>query len=97
MSPVPDDRPYLSAGQAARILGVSPKTLNRWADEGRIPCVVTGAGHRRFREEAIRAVAISMESDDSKQPDEASGTARPGPNDEPAPNGGPLPRGDGAN
>jgi excisionase family DNA binding protein len=39
----------LSLGQAARVLGVSPKTLSRWADEGRISCAVTLGGRRRFR------------------------------------------------
>jgi excisionase family DNA binding protein len=51
---------YLSPGQAARILGVSPKTVNRWANEGRIPCAVTLGGHRRFRVDVIRGVASSM-------------------------------------
>ena len=54
------DAAYLSPGQAARILGVSPKTVNRWANEGRIPCAVTLGGHRRFRADVIRAVATSM-------------------------------------
>jgi excisionase family DNA binding protein len=51
---------YLTTGQAARILGVSPKTVNRWANDGRIPCVVTLGGHRRFRADVIAAVAVSM-------------------------------------
>jgi excisionase family DNA binding protein len=42
------------------MLGVSPKTVNRWANEGRIPCAVTLGGHRRFRADVIRAVAASM-------------------------------------
>jgi len=42
------------------MLGVSPKTVNRWANEGRIPCAVTLGGHRRFRADDIRAVAASM-------------------------------------
>ena len=50
----------MSPGQAARMLGVSPKTVNRWANEGRIPCAVTLGGHRRFRVDVIRAVATSM-------------------------------------
>lgn len=42
------------------MLGVSPKTVNRWANEGRIPCAVTLGGHRRFRADVIRGVAASM-------------------------------------
>jgi excisionase family DNA binding protein len=51
---------YLTPSQAARILHVSPKTVDRWADQGRIPCVVTLGGHRRFSREAILAVAEQM-------------------------------------
>lgn len=50
----------LAPGQAARILGVSPKTVDRWANDGRIPCLVTLGGHRRFRADVIAAVAASM-------------------------------------
>lgn len=51
---------YLTPGQVARLLGVSPKTVNRWANERRIPCAVTLGGHRRFRADVIQAVAESM-------------------------------------
>lgn len=51
---------YLTPGQAARMLGVSPKTVNRWANDGRIPCATTLGGHRRFRIDVIRSVAASM-------------------------------------
>ena len=51
---------YLTPSQAARILHVSPKTVDRWADQGRIPCVVTLGGHRRFSREAIQAIADEM-------------------------------------
>jgi excisionase family DNA binding protein len=42
------------------MLGVSPKTVNRWATDGRIPCAMTLGGHRRFRIDVIRAVAVAM-------------------------------------
>ena len=51
---------FLTAGQAARILGVSPKTVDRWANQKRIPCAVTLGGHRRFRTADVSAVAVSM-------------------------------------
>lgn len=51
---------YLTPGQAASILGVSPKTINRWTKEGRLPCVTTLGGHRRFRADVIHAAAASM-------------------------------------
>lgn len=51
---------YLSAGQAAAILGVSPKTVSRWADMGLLPCIVTLGGHRRFDRGVIHGAAEQM-------------------------------------
>ena len=42
------DVEYLKAADAARILHVSPKTVSRWAKEGRLPYLSTLGGHRRF-------------------------------------------------
>jgi len=38
---------WLTMAQAADRLGVSPPTLRRWADQGRIPVRRTLGGHRR--------------------------------------------------
>lgn len=51
---------YLTPGQAAGILGVSPKTVSRWADAGLLRCVVTLGGHRRFEANVIHEVAAQM-------------------------------------
>jgi excisionase family DNA binding protein len=64
MAAGPAESPYLTPGQAARMLGVSPKTVNRWATDGRIPCAMTLGGHRRFRTDVIRSVAVSMGLED---------------------------------
>ena len=71
MTRVSADGPYLRPGGAARLLLVSPKTLTRWANEGRIPCSLTLGGHRRFRVDVIAAVAASMGLQE-RQPDEPS-------------------------
>lgn len=72
MAPDSANGSYLSPGQAARILGVSPKTLDRWANDGRIPCGVTLGGHRRFRADVIAAVAVSMGMQDDRETNELS-------------------------
>jgi excisionase family DNA binding protein len=57
--PVPDDD-YLTPSQVALILHVSPKTVDRWADQGRIGCIVTLGGHRRFPRREVVTVAEEM-------------------------------------
>lgn len=54
------DVEYLTPAQAARVLHVSSKTVDRWADQGRMPCVVTLGGHRRFSPRVVAAVAAEM-------------------------------------
>jgi len=39
---------WLKLSEAAKELNVHPTTLRRWADEGKIPFMVTPGGHRRF-------------------------------------------------
>jgi excisionase family DNA binding protein len=59
MDEEPDDS-YLTPAQAARLLHVSPRTIARWADQGRIPCLVTLGGHRRFPRGEVAAIAQQM-------------------------------------
>jgi excisionase family DNA binding protein len=42
------EQDWLTLSEAARLLGVHPTTLRRWADNGDIPVKVTPGGHRRF-------------------------------------------------
>jgi excisionase family DNA binding protein len=55
------DDVYIRTAEAAKILRVSPKTVSRWAKEGKIPHVLTLGGHRRFPAEAIQALARRLE------------------------------------
>ena len=48
-----EEHEYLTAGEVALLLHVSPKTVSRWAAQGRIPCLVTLGGHRRFRRDDV--------------------------------------------
>ena len=43
--------------EAASAVGVSPSTLRRWADEGKIPAERTAGGHRRFPLDAVRRLS----------------------------------------
>jgi excisionase family DNA binding protein len=48
--------PWLSLGQASRILGITPATLRRWADQGQVAAFVTPGGHRRFPRPVIEGL-----------------------------------------
>jgi excisionase family DNA binding protein len=44
----PDTPSYLKTAEVAAILHVSPKTVSRWAKEGKLPFLKTLGGHRRY-------------------------------------------------
>jgi excisionase family DNA binding protein len=53
-------RTWLTASQAAARLHVSPKTVSRWASEGRLQHRRTLGGHRRFDPELIDALVQAL-------------------------------------
>ncbi|HEX2193500.1 MAG TPA: helix-turn-helix domain-containing protein [Candidatus Limnocylindria bacterium] len=53
--PDPDD-PWLALGAAARLVGVGPDTLRRWADSGKVESFTTPGGHRRFLRSSLEAM-----------------------------------------
>jgi len=54
------ERDYLRAAEAAAYLNVSPKTVSRWAKEGKVPHIVTLGGHRRFPRNEIQRLAREL-------------------------------------
>jgi excisionase family DNA binding protein len=55
-----EDNEYLTAGEVARLLHVSPKTISRWAGQDLIPCLVTLGGHRRFHRDDVEEIRRRM-------------------------------------
>jgi excisionase family DNA binding protein len=43
----------LTPAEVAELFRVDAKTVTRWAQAGRISCVKTLGGHRRYREEEV--------------------------------------------
>jgi len=57
---------FLSRGEVARLFGVSPSTVTRWARAGLVASVRTPGGHYRFRaQDALRAVQTAERGKES--------------------------------
>jgi len=56
----PDTPSYLHTAEVADILHVSPRTVARWAKEGKLPFVRTPSGHRRYPAAQIRQLANKL-------------------------------------
>jgi excisionase family DNA binding protein len=56
----PAEPRYLRTAQVAELLHVSPKTVSRWAQEGRLPYLRTLGGHRRYPDAEIRALLAAL-------------------------------------
>jgi len=59
----PAHREWMTMHEASAMIGVSPATLRRWSDAGRIKAFTTPGGHRRFS----RAVVVAMLPTDRPQ------------------------------
>jgi excisionase family DNA binding protein len=57
----PDLPRYLHTAEVADILQVSPKTVSRWAKEGKLPFLKTLGGHRRYPAAEIRQLADELQ------------------------------------
>ncbi len=59
-APSPATTPHLRTAEVADLLHVSPKTVTRWAKEGKLPFLKTLGGHRRYPEHEIRELAAGL-------------------------------------
>jgi len=57
----PDD-PFLRPRQAARLLGVEPRTVSNWARLGMVEAHRTSGGHHRFRLSDVQRLARTVPS-----------------------------------
>lgn len=58
---------YLRTAEVAALLQVDPKTVARWAKEGRLPCQRTLGGHRRYPEAEIRELLDGLRQQPVKE------------------------------
>jgi excisionase family DNA binding protein len=64
------DPDWIPLSQASRVLGVSPATLRRWSDAGRLRVFTTPGGHRRFSRSALERL---LPADRLRRPSIAAG------------------------
>ena len=50
----------LTRSEVARILGVAPTTVTRWAREGRLACRLTLGGHHRYSSRLIEEISARL-------------------------------------
>ncbi|MBS1253860.1 MAG: hypothetical protein MAG451_02914 [Anaerolineales bacterium] len=55
-----EDKEYLARSEVAEIFNVSPNTVTRWAEAGKLPYHRTLGGHRRYEAEAVFELARQM-------------------------------------
>ncbi len=55
--------PRYRISQAAKLIGVSPDTMRRWADAGRVRAEIDGAGHRTIEGTELAKLAIDLAGD----------------------------------
>jgi molybdopterin-binding protein len=63
-----DDSTWLRIGAAAKQLGVSPDTLRRWAEAGRLEVELTAGGQRRVRQRDVTRLAAERRRSGSERP-----------------------------
>jgi excisionase family DNA binding protein len=63
---------YLRTAEVAPLLHVSPKTISRWAKEGKLPFVTTLGGHRRYPAQPILELVKRLAGDVESLDDLAS-------------------------
>lgn len=68
--------PTYSIGQAARLLRVSPETVRRWADAGRLPMGRDGSGNRVIDGVGLAGFAKERAAEDARCVVEGPPTSR---------------------
>jgi excisionase family DNA binding protein len=61
----PAPAPYLSRAEVAQMFNVSPSTVTRWADEGKLVCIKTLGGHRRYLKESIVELVHRLQKEEA--------------------------------
>jgi len=59
-TPMPATEPLLTPAEVAVMFRVDPKTVTRWAKDGKLTSIRTLGGHRRYQETQVRALLTGL-------------------------------------
>ena len=65
---MPEAEPLLTPQEVATMFRVDPKTVTRWAKAGKLTSVRTLGGHRRYRENEVRALLADIPQQRAEKP-----------------------------
>lgn len=74
-SPASDAARWFGLSEAADYLGVHFTTLRRWTDDGKVPCIRTPGGRRRYRLAELTAFLASLQQGEPRALAPAAGGA----------------------
>jgi excisionase family DNA binding protein len=57
---------FLSRTEVARLFNVSPSTVTRWADAGKLKCIRTLGGHRRYETHSVLELVRGLRKEESR-------------------------------
>lgn len=60
------DETLLTPAEVAVLFGVDPKTVTRWARTGKLACIRTLGGHRRYRASEVHELLNSHSANESE-------------------------------
>lgn len=63
-----DSEQLLTPAEVASLFRVDPKTVTRWAKAGKLTSIRTLGGHRRYREDEVRALLSGIPAQRSQSP-----------------------------
>lgn len=66
INPPPTSPRLLTPTEVAAMLRVDPKTVTRWALSGKLACIRTPGGHRRYNEDEVRRYVDGWERSEPK-------------------------------
>jgi excisionase family DNA binding protein len=66
-TPMPATETLLTPGEVAGMFRVDPKTVTRWAKDGKLTSIRTLGGHRRYREREVRGLLRGLSQDESRR------------------------------